>query len=819
MELKNLLSVVIAALTSFGAMLFAMGSHSTGLALALWLAAVVSLVVTDFFGVVRVPRKWASLVMWGVMAVFLPHFVRQPDWDNKLLAVASILLCLQIALLFQEKDVRVYGWLAVMSLLQVVVAARYSQGVVFGGLLITYAIVGIFALSLMVQYSQWEAALVVPLLDFFPPKGGTTNQGGTTSGRWPLAAMKSSFTSAAAGTGRSGVVGELFTRLALIASGALLLAGAIFWTVPRPHLPAWHGDSRHIIATVGFNDKIALEAMGETLENPQEVMQLKLVDRATQQVDPMRDDIYLRGSVVTWYSHNHWQRTAPQDEAGKIPIRPYKPSKRVRIALEHGEIQPPDRFRSDRTVFQVGPLVEQRISMEPYLERDDVFYVSPLVLPVGPSIFYSPQTGRLMRRPSGSDEPRGGIFKCEVDTSGLVEGHQAPLVPASEAVLVPQCLQLPGAPWPLPRLNALAARWQQESGLPFDKQYEIARSFEQKLSNSSQFQYTLQGPERDASIDAIEDFVSNNPRGHCEYFATALALMLRSVGIPSRVVLGYRCDEWHEDEQCYQVRQLHAHAWVEAYLEEDQIPAALRGSDRIDWGRGGWLRLDPTPAADLGTQAVQRTILGGLQARWHSLERYWDKYIVDMNYVKQRENVYEPIYQAARDFASRLFDPHWWKRLAARMWASLAALLPSGRIGWLTGILVLIAVSVLPMMAGWWLVRSVRRLWRRFAGGGDRRRTGAQSSIEFYRRFEQIVARAGLQRAIGQTPCEFACDVGTRLAAVSGRGELFAQAMQVVEAFYRVRFGRHALDALAAQSVEKALEDLAAGAEKPPPAK
>ena len=66
-----------------------------------------------------------------------------------------MLIGLQITLLFQEKDARVYGWLAVMSLLQAVVAARYNQGVAFGGLLVVYAIVGIFALSLLVLYSPW----------------------------------------------------------------------------------------------------------------------------------------------------------------------------------------------------------------------------------------------------------------------------------------------------------------------------------------------------------------------------------------------------------------------------------------------------------------------------------------------------------------------------------------------------------------------------------------------------------------------------------------------------------------------------------------
>ena len=136
-------------------MLFAMGSQSPWLAVALWMAAVVSLVVTDFLGAVRVPRHLASLLMWGVLAIFLPHFLLQSNWDNRLQSVASILICLQMVLLFQEKDARAYGWLAVMSLLQALVAARYSQGVVFGGLLIVYMLVGIFALSLLVQYSQW----------------------------------------------------------------------------------------------------------------------------------------------------------------------------------------------------------------------------------------------------------------------------------------------------------------------------------------------------------------------------------------------------------------------------------------------------------------------------------------------------------------------------------------------------------------------------------------------------------------------------------------------------------------------------------------
>ena len=400
-------------------------------------------------------------------------------------------------------------------------------------------------------------------------------------------------------------------------------------------------------------------------------------------------------------------------------------------------------------------------------------------------------------------------------TSGLVDGRQAPLVPVSREIRVSPYLQMPGDPRPLPRLTALAARWLGESGLPLHKRYEIARCFERQLSGSGQFQYTLQGPERDTSIDAIEDFVSNHPRGHCEYFATALALMLRSQGIPSRVVLGYRCDEWHEDQQCYQVRQLHAHAWVEAFLKDDQIPASLRGSERIDWTHGGWLRLDPTPA-EVGTQAAQRTLWGAWQGHWHGLERYWDKYIVDMDCAKQRESVYEPIFRATQNLIGKLFSPGWWKELVAGLWAYLAARHRGGIMAWLLGVVVLIAMAIVPVAAGWWLVRRLGRLWRRFSGSGGPRQAGLRSSVEFYHRFEQIVARCGLRCGPGQTPREFARTAGTRLAAVSGRGELCARAMQVAETLYRVRFGRQVLDASAVQSVEQALEELAAGSHLPP---
>ena len=158
-------------------------------------------------------------------------------------------------------------------------------------------------------------ALAVPPGHDVPMLGGPMSQvppkGGTTNGRWPLAAMQANFSSVPTGTRPVGSGRRVVRPAGADRRRRMFLAAVMFYTVPRPRRPAWHGDSGKTIATVGFNDQIELGGMGETMEDPQEVLQLKLVDQATGEVDPMRDDVYLRGSVVTWYSQNHWRREPP----------------------------------------------------------------------------------------------------------------------------------------------------------------------------------------------------------------------------------------------------------------------------------------------------------------------------------------------------------------------------------------------------------------------------------------------------------------------------------------------------------------------------
>ena len=189
-----------------------------------------------------------------------------------------------------------------------------------------------------------------------------------------------------------------------------------------------------------------------------------------------------------------------------------------------------------------------------------------------------------------------------------------------------------------------------------------AKYLEKKLAKSGLFRYSLQGQNRDLKIDPIEDFVTKNRAGHCEYFATTLTLMLRSQKIPARMVVGFMTDEWNQVGQCYQVRQLHAHSWVECWLSPAQLPGDLmHGENYWDWSEyGGWLQLDPTPESEAASQTSwYDPVTKSMQ--W--FDSVWSYYVVELNYERQRNAIFRPIVSAFNFIYTFLTDPQTWHNL------------------------------------------------------------------------------------------------------------------------------------------------------------
>ena len=206
MYLERLLQINMATLAALGALLLGMGQRNEGPPLLVALAAVVSLWLTDITGWFRLDRRVANVLMLVVAVVSLRRLF---PVENELQALdfAWFLIYLQILLLFQAKDQRKYWLLVMLSLLQVIVATLFNQGIWFGLLLAVYMLLGSSAMTLLVQYRQWQ--------QYQPQDEG------------------SGFVSVPGGDSRAGVGVDLFGRLGRMALHTVALTLVLFFAVPR----------------------------------------------------------------------------------------------------------------------------------------------------------------------------------------------------------------------------------------------------------------------------------------------------------------------------------------------------------------------------------------------------------------------------------------------------------------------------------------------------------------------------------------------------------------------------------------------------------
>ena len=437
---------------------------------------------------------------------------------------------------------------------------------------------------------------------------------------------------------------------------------------------------------------------------------------------------------------------------------------------------------------------------------------------------FDPQRQQLVR----SADAQSGKFNYELLTTGFSRGGQSRIVPQLTAMGgsdLDENLSLPdGLPDSsrliaggvyanvapeerLTGLRALAAKTIRDAKLADNDRYGKAKALEHMLS-SPPFEYSLNRPPPAPDVDPIEDFVTRNRSDHCEYFASALALMLRSQGIPARVVIGFRGGEWNPLGSFLDVRQLHAHAWVEAFLEPEQIPASQRPVG-VSVRHGAWLVLDATPASPEGSEVQTESWLSPLKDLKSYIAQLWNSYIVGLNPERQEQIVYRPLADAGQAIKAAWMRVRQSAQTAAAWYRNLwgrdekvDAEMNSDWPMYLT--LLLFAAGVI----------GIYRIVRRFLRGKPKKRRGSvdaaggASEVPFYRRFEALLAKRGLVRRTGQTQREFAQAAANVLPDAPDGQPVGPLARRIVEAYYRVRFGRAALDSRQAAAVEQLLDQL-----------
>ncbi|MFL5328473.1 MAG: DUF3488 and DUF4129 domain-containing transglutaminase family protein [Gemmataceae bacterium] len=185
---------------------------------------------------------------------------------------------------------------------------------------------------------------------------------------------------------------------------------------------------------------------------------------------------------------------------------------------------------------------------------------------------------------------------------------------------------------------------------PLPERYheKVARALCRHLSMSQTFQYSLNLTRKDKTIDPVEDFVLNVRAGHCNRFSSALALMLRCQGIPSRVVMGF-CGAEHVGDGVYVVRQSDAHSWVEAPIR------------RIENGHEtwNWLTLDPTPESERTAQLESSQFGRWIDDVQRGTSDLFKSFVIEYNTDRQ---------QSAAQFFGSLNPMEWIAKIPTEDW-------------------------------------------------------------------------------------------------------------------------------------------------------
>jgi transglutaminase-like putative cysteine protease len=342
----------------------------------------------------------------------------------------------------------------------------------------------------------------------------------------------------------------------------------------------------------------------------------------------------------------------------------------------------------------------------------------------------------------------GGSFRVPRVPNGIVYRAYSFLPDESAPVLSPPPaldMSLRRAALELPPLDPRIPELAQALTVEAHNDEEVARTLERRLRHD--YGYTLELLKAPVA-DPLAHFLFVRKKGHCEYFASAMAVMLRTLGIPSRVIAGFQSGVFNPVTASQIVRASDAHSWVEAWIA----------------GKG-WTTYDPTPA---DPRASAPGLAGRISFLLDAAGEFWQDWVLSYDLERQAA-LASRMQESGRTlhfpWTSGVGD--WWTGKAGSLWAFFGAV----------AMLVAIAVVLLlfgPTWARWW--RDRQRVQRA-------RRGEAQSSDAtlLYQRMLAMLARRGFQKPPWLTPAEF--------ARVLPASELAAVVDELTSAYNAFRFG------------------------------
>lgn len=470
----------------------------------------------------------------------------------------------------------------------------------------------------------------------------------------------------------------------------------IFFLIPRIGAGVLQKTSGEALRTTGFSDQVDLGTIGSVKQDPQIVMRVELPDQPILE----KDRFYLRGLAYDQYNGRSWSHSGTRRRslslvadgtflarpAGSRPSNSLLGTIRQDILLE----------MLDTSVLFAAPFAEL-VSGEFLTVQTDV--MGGLHLPVPPS--------SRIRYSVTSYVPQLAANERTAQTLAYPDSIR------SHYLQVPMESQ---------KVANLAHRVTQQAVTPFEQtlaiQQHLLENYRYSLENDTA---TLNHP--------LEEFLFTRKTGYCEHYATAMVVMLRTVGIPARLVTGFLATEWNEYGGYFTVRQRDAHAWVEVYFPYS-----------------GWITMDPTPTVSAAETS----------SRWEALSRLmgsvglqWDRLFVHYS-AKDQLAVVRGVREGSDAVRERVGQ--WTSSVSAPIRQALGRLVQMARtfhpgmLGLITGVIV-VGLALLILMLrdriGLWAATHVPITHPQLA------------IVQLYTRMLRLLDRHGMKKSPAATPSEF----------------------------------------------------------------
>jgi transglutaminase-like putative cysteine protease len=516
-----------------------------------------------------------------------------------------------------------------------------------------------------------------------------------------------------------------------VALGAMIIGGALFFFFPRFSAGYLGRTSLQPTLMSGFSDDVELGQIGEIKKNSEVVMRVRTGKPVGY------PGLRWRGIALTtfdgkrWYSPDRENFPVPAGLSGWINVQDKAGEQdRTATVLRYTVLLQP--IATD-TIFAPANAVSVRGNLSGEGSNTDVGARHSYVLRDRTGSLFNPfHNFNTLRYEGYSLLPAMNLAGLRLASADYPEDIRDTY------------LQLP--PQLDPRIPELARQITARSQTPFDRTITVENYLR------SRFTYTLNLTGK-PGVDPLAHFLFETRAGHCEYFASALAIMLRTLGIPTREVNGFLPGEYNDLGEDYIVRASDAHSWVEVYF-----PGT------------GWMTFDPTPP---GAESA-----GGFFTRFGQymdwFELSWNEWVINYDFIHQillAQNMQRST-RAWTEVARAWFQNEQEKgRRWMRSWnGGLRLLLP------LAIVLFLMALRFDLVVA------FVRRLWLSWQlRSPEVARSNPQLASRLYSELLYLLERRGFARQPTQTPFEF--------AAVVSQPRLAPAVYEFTQHYTQARFG------------------------------